>query len=77
MLTSLRRLIRKSTTIANGEVLKGITAMAVKEGEVTDMPIHIRGSHLQTGNIVKRRSPRLLTRSKASHLVMNKVGGSN
>ena len=46
------------------EVLKGITAMAVKEGEVTDMPIHIRGSHLQTGNIVKRRSPRLLTRSE-------------
>ena len=46
------------------EVLQGITAMAVKEGEVTNMPIHIRGSHLQTGNIVKRRSPRLLTRSE-------------
>ena len=46
------------------EELSGVIAMAVREGEVSNMPIHIRGSHLQTGDVVKRRSPRLLTRSE-------------
>ena len=38
-----------------------IVAMAVGEGDINDMPVHIRGSHLQAGNIVRRRAPRLLT----------------
>jgi len=41
--------------------LEKVIAMAVSEGNINDMPIHIRGSHLQAGNIVRRRAPRLLT----------------
>ncbi|MEC9097363.1 MAG: DUF1549 domain-containing protein, partial [Planctomycetota bacterium] len=47
------------------EDLKGIVAMAAGEGEVANMPIHIRGNHLQTGEVVRRRSPRILTRSES------------
>ncbi len=45
------------------ESFKGVISMAVTEGEIRDMPIHIRGSHLQKGKVVARRSPRLLTDS--------------
>ncbi|MCP3695581.1 MAG: DUF1553 domain-containing protein [Planctomycetaceae bacterium] len=41
-----------------------IVAMAVGEGDINDMPIHVRGSHLQAGAIVQRRAPRLLTDTK-------------
>jgi len=45
--------------------LNNIVAMAVGEGDISNMAIHIRGSHLQTGKTVKRRSPQILTRTES------------
>jgi cytochrome c553 len=35
-------------------------AMAVADGKVEDLPIHVRGSHLTLGPVVPRRFPRIL-----------------
>ena len=40
------------------------SAMGVKDGEVTDLPVHLRGSHLSLGEIVPRRFPEVLTRGE-------------
>jgi len=37
------------------------TAMGVKDQEVTDLAVHVRGSHLSLGEIVPRRVPELLS----------------
>ena len=36
-------------------------AMGVTEGEIGDLPIHLRGSHLSLGEVVPRQFPRALT----------------
>ena len=48
--------------------------MAVGEGDINDMPVHIRGSHLQAGNIVRRRAPRLLTDEKPGFFPKDESG---
>lgn len=40
--------------------LKQSVAMAAADGTVDDMPISIRGNHLQKGALVKRRAPRIV-----------------
>lgn len=36
------------------------SAMGVMEGTVTDVPVHVRGSHLKLGEVVPRRVPTLM-----------------
>ena len=56
------------------EKLKSLVAMAAAEGDVSDMQIHIRGSHLQKGDVVARRAPRILTRSEVAGLETQQSG---
>ncbi len=56
------------------EDLKSLVAMAAIEGDISDMPIHIRGSHLQRGDVVARRAPRILTRSEPAALETQQSG---
>ena len=56
------------------EKLKSLVAMAAAEGDVSDMQIHIRGSHLQKGGVVARRAPRILTRSEVAGLETQQSG---
>ncbi len=48
------------------------SAMGVAEGAVTDLPVHLRGSHLRLGPVVPRRLPAALAGGSAGPL-----GGEN
>lgn len=39
-------------------------AMGVTEGDISDLAVHLRGSHLSLGEVVPRRFPTVLTRSE-------------
>jgi len=50
------------------------TAMGVIEGKVTDVPIHIRGSHLALGKIVPRGFPVVLVSTEQKPFAAEKSG---
>jgi mono/diheme cytochrome c family protein len=50
------------------------TAMGVSEGKITDVPIHIRGSHLALGPIVPRSFPVVLVSTDQQQLPADKSG---
>ncbi|QDU25539.1 Planctomycete cytochrome C [Anatilimnocola aggregata] len=50
------------------------TAMGVIEGEVTDVPVHIRGSHLALGKIVPRGFPVVLVSTEQQPLTAKTSG---
>ena len=52
------------------------TVMAVEEGEPTDLPVHIRGSHLTLGPVVVPRAmPRILANVHAGQPISPKTSG--
>ncbi|TWT62781.1 Planctomycete cytochrome C [Rubinisphaera italica] len=50
------------------------TAMGVQDGEITDVPVHLRGSHLTLGEVVQRRFPLVLAGLEQVSLPKNKSG---
>ncbi len=50
------------------------SAMGVTEGEVADVAVHIRGSHLNLGDVVPRRFPQVLTTHDSSLLPADQSG---
>jgi cytochrome c553 len=50
------------------------TAMGVSEGKITDVPVHIRGSHLALGEVVQRGFPVVLVSTEQQKLPADRSG---
>ncbi len=49
-------------------------AMAVREGDVEDLPVFIRGNHLTPGQLVRRRFPRILADDRQTPIGADRSG---
>ncbi|MCO8121133.1 PSD1 and planctomycete cytochrome C domain-containing protein [Stieleria sp. TO1_6] len=50
------------------------SAMGVQEGQVTDVPIHLRGSHLTLGELVPRSFPKVLVSAQPPSIANDESG---
>jgi mono/diheme cytochrome c family protein len=50
------------------------TAMGATEGQVTDVAIHVRGSHLSLGQLVPRRFPQVMASASSASLAPTQSG---
>ncbi len=50
------------------------SAMGVVDGEISDVAVHLRGSHLSLGEVVERGFPEVLVRSEAPSIASDRSG---